>query len=229
MQRVFEDETFRAFVMSDELLAQREALATALRSWMSTDITHAAKLAQAYLPRNARIRATVYPAIKPAKNSFVFEIDSNPAIFMYVEPLPRETFEATIAHEMHHIGYGTACPSLEGSQKWFGAFGEGVATLAAAGGPNGIPQRKPDVMKEWTSQMSQTTENFRALDEFFLAMHRGELTGEELDKRAFSFYGFVGPWYTVGWKMGVVIEKTLGRQALIDTMCDPRPLFATYN
>lgn len=38
-----------------------------------------------------------------------------------------------------------------------------------------------------------------------------------------------GPWYTVGWKMAVLIEKTYGRAKLIECMCDQRKLLATYN
>jgi hypothetical protein len=236
MKRAFEDETFRTFVMSDELLAQRDALAATLRAWLAADITGAANRALAYLPRDARIHATVYPAIKPAKNSFVFDVSGDPAIFMYVESQPREVFEATIAHEMHHIGYGAACPStielpqpLRDLHQWLGAFGEGVATLAAAGGPYGIPQRKPDVMAEWTKQMAKRDANFHELEQFFTQVLRGELAGDAQKERAFSFFGFVGPWYTVGWTMAVTIEQTLGRNALIDAMCDQRTLLTTYN
>lgn len=38
-----------------------------------------------------------------------------------------------------------------------------------------------------------------------------------------------GPWYTVGWKMSVVIEKTFGRAKLIECFCDQRKLLPTYN
>src|SRR5688572_17578136 len=34
----------------------------------------------------------------------------------------------------------------------------------------------------------------------------------------FAFYGVRGPWYSVGWKMAVVIEKTLGRATLVEVM-----------
>ncbi len=242
MKRAFEDETFRQFVMSDELFAQRDSLAAVLREWLGADISRSAALALAYLPPQARVRATVYPAIKPAKNSFVFDVAGDPAIFIYVEPQPRAVFEATIAHELHHIGYGTGCPAesvkaeIEAlpetsrtTLQWISAFGEGIATLAAAGGPSGVPQHRPDVMKEWTTQMQQLDRNFREVEQFFLATSRGELQGEEQQKKAYSFFGIVGPWYTVGWKMAVVIEQTFGRDALIAAMCDQRQLLATYN
>ena len=78
--------------------------------------------------------------IKPRENSFVFEGD---AIFKYLEDEPLEPFQETVAHEMHHIGYGTACDSSDAEslpapkkalRKWLGAFGEGFAVLAASGG-----------------------------------------------------------------------------------------------
>jgi len=234
MHRPFDEETFRKFVMSDELLAKREMLARTLDDRLRSDPQNAAGLALAYLPPDATIRASVYPVIKPAKNSFVFERN---AIFMYIEDIPREEFEATIAHEMHHIGYGTACKdddkplpeNLEKLEKWISAFGEGFATLAAAGGPDGPPQRKADVRAEWEKQMAQLDANFAEVATFFEAVLDRKLAGDAADKRAFELFGIVGPWYTVGYRMAVVIEKTLGRDALIAAMCDQRHLLATYN
>ncbi|HYC58080.1 MAG TPA: DUF5700 domain-containing putative Zn-dependent protease [Thermoanaerobaculia bacterium] len=228
MQRKFEDDTFRAFVMSDELLARRAELSATVASWLRADITQAAQLALAYLPKGSTLKAKIYPVIKPATNSFVFDLGGDPAIFMYVEPLAREVFEATVAHELHHVGYSNNCP-VNDSPQWFSAFGEGIATLAAAGGPSGIPQRKPEVMAEWTKQMAQLEENFRKVDAFLVDVASGKLSEEEQRKRGFEFFGMVGPWYTVGWKMAVVIEQTYGRDALIQASCNPREMFRLYN
>jgi hypothetical protein len=41
--------------------------------------------------------------------------------------------------------------------------------------------------------------------------------------------GVQGPWYTVGWKMSVMIEKTFGRKKLIECICDQRKLLPLYN
>jgi len=38
-----------------------------------------------------------------------------------------------------------------------------------------------------------------------------------------------GPWYTVGYKMAVMVERRYGRAALIDCMRDPRLLLVRYN
>src|SRR5260370_14874137 len=104
MQREFDDATFRTFVMSPELLARRTVLASTLERWLRADPTHAASLSLAYLPADATITATVYPVIKPQKNSFVFEGN---AIFEYLDDQPAARFENILAHEMHHIGYET--------------------------------------------------------------------------------------------------------------------------
>jgi len=69
-----------------------------------------------------------------------------------VAAVSREKFENTLAHELHHIGYSSSCPSKQTSEeiaklpispqgvvKMIGAFGEGFAMLAAAGGPNVHP------------------------------------------------------------------------------------------
>ncbi len=233
MKRAFEDDAFRAFVMSDELLAKRKELAATLQEWMTADLTQAGSRALAYLPAGAKIRAKVYPSIKPAINSFVFETTTNPAIFMYIEPLPRSEFERTIAHELHHVGFANACPASSREttdvDKWLSAFGEGIATLAAAGGPSGAPQAQPKVKAEWDAQMQRFDANFAEVQEFFTAVGNGSLAGEAETKRAFEFFGFVGPWYTVGYRMAVVIETTLGRDALIGVLCDMRQFPVTYN
>lgn len=39
----------------------------------------------------------------------------------------------------------------------------------------------------------------------------------------------VGPWYTVGHRMAVTIERTFGRAALVATYADPRQFVARYN
>src|SRR5216683_2303369 len=97
MKRKFDDDAFRAFVMSDDLLARRELLRRTLDDWVHADVRGAASLALAYLPRNAVIRAKIYPVIKPHTNSFVFEMATDPAIFIYVGDVPRARFETTIA------------------------------------------------------------------------------------------------------------------------------------
>jgi hypothetical protein len=245
MKRPFEDEDFKTFVLSDALLERAPALAETLRRWKDADVSHAARLALAYLPKGARISAKIYPEIKPRENSFVYDIDTDPAIFLYLDPeMSREQFENHVAHEMHHIGYGTACPTkraadeaarrpknVQTALKWLQAFGEGFAVLAAAGGPDVHPHATSpaDERARWDRDVQNFNDDLKTLERFFLDVLGDRLTEDEAEGKARTFYGTQGPWYTVGWKMAVVIEKTYGRRKLIECMCDVRELLRTYN
>lgn len=245
MQRSFEDADFKTFVLSEQLAERAPALREALDKWKRADITGAARLALNYLPKDARIDAKIYPVIKPRENSFVFDVKNDPAIFSYLDPAvsPRK-FENTLAHEMHHIGYGTSCPSkqiaaereklppnVQTALTWTGAFGEGFAMLAAAGGPDIHPHAVSDNEERtrWDKDVANFNDDLKKVEKFLLDVLDGRLTGEEATKTGYSFFGTQGPWYTVGWQMSVLIEKTYGRAALIESFCDQRKLLSTYN
>ena len=96
------------------LAARREALERTLAAWKTADLEAAARRALAWLPATARIRARVYPVIKPRHNSFVFELDSDPAIFLYLDPeVSAPHFENTLAHELHHVGLHSISREME--------------------------------------------------------------------------------------------------------------------
>lgn len=245
MQRSFEDADFKTFVLSDQLAQRAQALQETLTKWKHAKLTRAARLALAYLPRDARIKAKIYPVIKPRDNSFVFDIKNDPAIFLYLDPaMSREKFENHLAHELHHIGYGSSCPSKQVADEikkmpalsqtainWLGAFGEGFAMLAAAGGPNVHPHAvsSREERERWDKDVANIEEGMGKIQQFLLDMGEGKLTGDEIQKTGFSFFGVQGPWYTVGWKMAATIEKKLGRAKLIECFCDQRKLLQTYN
>lgn len=245
MKRSFADADFKTFVLSDQLLARASALEETLARWKQADTSSAAKLALAYLPRDAQIRATIYPVIKPRENSFVFDVDHNPAIFLYLDPaVSRAKFENTLAHELHHIGYGSTCPrknvasAIEKSPKttqtllnWISGFGEGFAMLAAAGGPNVHPHAvsSAEDRARWDKDVANFNDDLKKVDTFFNEILEGKLTEDQTREKGFSFFGVQGPWYTVGWRMAILIEKTYGRAKLIECMCDQRRLLPTYN
>jgi hypothetical protein len=244
MHRDFTDEDFKKFVLSDELAAQYGKLRQTLDAWKKADLRASAVRVLQYLPEEANIHVKVFPEIKPKQNSFVFDTDTDPAIFLYLDPkVPREQFENTVAHEMHHIGlsstdalYAKKIAALPaGKQKasqWMGAFGEGLAVLAAAGGPDLPPNQysQPDVQQNWQRGMSSFNQDLAVLNEFFLEVLDGRLQGEAADQKAYSFFGEIqGPWYTVGYKMATLVEKRYGRSTLIQCMLDRRLLLARYN
>ncbi|HKQ79641.1 MAG TPA: DUF5700 domain-containing putative Zn-dependent protease [Blastocatellia bacterium] len=245
MQRPFEDEEFKTFLLSNRMVERTQALKETLDKWKRADVTGAARLALAYLPEGARIRAKIYPVIKPVDNSFVFDVKNDPAIFLYLDPaVGKEKFENTLAHELHHIGYGGSCPSKQSSEAisklpqnartmltWVGGFGEGVAMLAAAGGADVHPHAVSGAEERarWDRDLANFNDDLKKVEKFYLDILKDKLSLEEIQKAGFSFFGVQGPWYTVGWRMASLIEKTYGRQRLIECICDRRKLLSTYN
>lgn len=246
MKRSFEDTDFKTFVLSDQLAERGHSLRETLDKWKLADITRAGQLALAYLPKDARIKAKIYPVIKPRDNTFVFDLANDPAIFFYIDPkMNRAKFENTLAHELHHIGYAGNCPSKQTADEisklpshvrstltWIGAFGEGFAMLAAAGGPEVHPHAvsNPEERAGWDKDVANFNEDLKRVEKFLLDVLEKRLTGDDITKTGFTFFGSTqGPWYTVGWKMSVLIEKTYGREKLIECFCDQRKLLSTYN
>lgn len=244
MGRAFSDADFQRFVLSDSLAERAAALRQALDDWRRADLTAAAARAFAYLPADARIRARVYPVIKPQINSFVFEPTTDAAIFLYLDPAETQAqFENTVAHELHHIGYASVAARVDtavaglpadarAAAEWMGAFGEGFAMLAAAGGPDVHPHAEspPAVRARWDRDVASVARDLPVLDRFFLDVAQGRLgSAEERRNAGMRFFGVQGPWYTVGWKMAVTIERRFGRARLIECMLDPRDLLATFN
>jgi hypothetical protein len=241
MGRAFEDSAFRAFMMSDTLLRRTADLRRTLDSWRNTDLGTARRKALAYLPAGTRIRAKVYLLVKPRPNSFVFEVDSDPAIMLYLDP-SRTTaqLENTVAHELHHIGYARAChsaPDVKDSavavaRHWLGAFGEGVAMLAAAGSPVVHPHAASPTQdrRRWDRDVANAGADLRRVESFLLDIIDGRLTDpDSITQAGMSFFGVQGPWYTVGWVMASTVEREAGRAALVAALCEPARLLAAYN
>lgn len=244
MHRDFTDDDFKRFVLSPELAARTSLLRQTLETWRKADLAASARRVLSYLPERAHINAKVFPVIKPKTNSFVFETAVDPAIFLYLNPEQSAAqFENTVAHELHHIGYSSVKSLAEEKQKdlppnvkpaieWMGAFGEGFAMLAAAGGPDIDPQAasSPKEHARWESDMGNFNRDLVALQSFFLDIIDQRLVGKDkIDQKGFTFFGTQGPWYTVGYKMAVIVEKRYGRKRLIECMLDPRELLASYN
>ena len=241
----FTDDDFKKFVLSDDLLHRADALRSTLDRWKSADLQASATRVLAYLPDNAVIRATVYPVIKPQTNSFVWDTSTDPAIFLYLDPeVPAAKFENTVAHELHHIGVASVGPVYDdkvaglpfpahAAAEWMGAFAEGQAMLAAAGGPDADPHAASSAKQRarWEHDLANFDSDLGTMDAFFADVLAGKFpTKEAIEEKAGSFFGDAqGPWYTVGYRMSVMVEKRLGRPALISTMLDPRCLLLLYN
>jgi hypothetical protein len=244
MKRDFTDDEFKKFVLSADLAAKAGALRATLNSWKKADLHASAEQVLAYLPPRATIRAKVFPMIKPKTNSFVFDTDSDPTIFLYLDPQESAAeFDNTVTHELHHIGFSSVAslreakfkdlpPNVKSAVDWMGAFGEGFAMLAAAGGPDVHPHATspPEDRARWDHDMANFNQDLGTVQTFFLDVINQKLkTEDEIREKASEFYGEQGPWYTVGYKMAVMVEKKYGRATLIDCMVDPRELLSKYN
>ncbi len=243
LHREFTDDDFKKFVLSGDLARRAPELRRTLDAWAREDLVAAARRVLPYLPDEAVIDARVYLMIKPQKNSFVFEVSTDPAIFLYLDPeVTPAKFANTVAHELHHIGYSSVKPAKSGLEnlspaartavEWMGAFGEGFAMLAAAGSPDVHPHAVSPKKERarWDRDMANFDRDLKSLETFFLDVIDGRLKAEaEINERGLLFFGTQGPWYTVGYRMAVLVEKSEGRRKLIACMSDPRRLLATYN
>jgi hypothetical protein len=244
LHREFTDEEFKQFVISPELAAKAVALRQTLDAWRQADLDASAKRVLTYLPEQAHIKAKIFPVIKPKSNSFVFATTTDPAIFLYLDPQESAAkFENTVAHELHHIGLASVDtlaveklkdlpPNVKPAVDWMSAFGEGFAMLAAAGGPDIDPHSAstPEEHARWKHDLANFNQDLNTLQDFFLDIIDGKIKGKDkIDEKAFTFFGTQGPWYTVGYKMAVIVEKRYGRERLIDCEIDPREFLASYN
>ena len=242
MDQRFSDEEFMKFVTT--LDARREKFRQILRQWQSVDVQAVAQRLLTYLPPQASIRADVYPVIKGQSNSFVFEPYTAPTLFLYLDPKKtRAHLENTFAHEAHHVGLASVEAAYEERIKsmpensrraahWMGAFREGMAVLAAAGSPDVHPLAdfSEPYGSVWNLEANRFVANFDELNRFFLDIVHGDLLNDAVLHEGRIFFGFgSGPWYTVGYRMAVAIEREFGRTALVATYADPRQFVARYN
>jgi putative zinc-dependent peptidase DUF5700 len=78
--------------------------------------------------------------------------------------------------------------------------------------------------------MRNFDQDLETLNEFFLQVLDGQLKDDAADQEAYTFFGDIqGPWYTVGYRMAVLVETRYGRPALIECMLDRCLLLARYN
>ena len=243
LKRSFTDEDFRDFLLTGEAAGRGAELRRTLKDWQRADFNAIAAKMLAYLPPQATIRATIYPVIKPRHNSFVWDLDEDPAIFFFLDPaVTAAQFENTAAHELHHVGlhsisrsYRTMVAALPEHARMaaevMGAFGEGFAMLAAAGSSDVHPhaESNPQDRARWDRDMANFDADLRKVDGFLRQIVNGKLSEAEVDEQAMAFFGIQGPWYTVGYRMAAAVEKRRGRPALLQCMEDPRRLLATWN
>jgi hypothetical protein len=245
LDRGIDDASFREWALSDGALVGLEARWAALRAWERVDLDRAGSRALAYLPEQARLRGSIYPIVREQTNSFVWDTETDhPAIFMYVEPgKSAAELEHILAHELHHIGSTAACgpspragvsvPAAE-AIRWISAFSEGIAVLAAAGGPDGEthPHDPPEVREPWAARLDSLQPDIAELEAFLTAILDAGIPEDQIGPRGMSFINRPGspqgPFYSVGWHMAAAVERERGRAAIITAVCDPVRLLLDY-
>jgi hypothetical protein len=113
-----------------------------------------------------------------------------------------------------------------------GAFGEGVAMLAAAGGPHVHPHAtspEPERVR-WDRDVANAAADLWRVEAFLLDVLERRVTDpDSIGRVGMSFFGVQGPWYTLGWVMASTVERDAGRTALVGLLCDPVSLLRAYN
>jgi hypothetical protein len=240
----FTDDDFRRFVLSEDLLRRRAVLSSVIDRWKKADLRSDAERILVYLPAEATVHAKICPVIKPRTDSFIWDISSDPVVFLNLEPgMKLEKFENNVAHELYHIGLASLGPVYSGklaglpaaahaAAEWMASFSEGTAMLAAAGGPTVDPHAASSAKERarWTHDLAEFNNDLPAVNEFFQGVLNGQFpTSDALQQKGRSFYGIQGPWFTVGYKMSAMVERRFGRPALVGAMLDPRCLLVLYN
>lgn len=243
LHREFTDEDFKKFLQAPETQARTAEWSQTLSGMERANMPGIGERVLAWLPEGAAIHTRVFPMIKPKTNSFVWRnAQGDPAIFIYMEKQTQAQFETIVAHECHHIGLfsleveqkkilAAAPESVQQAAEWMGAFGEGEAVLAAAGSTDLRPHWEDDALDRarWDSDMMHFNQDLATLTQFFNEVLDGKLKGDAIQEKASTFFGYQGPWYTVGYEMAALVEKRFGRKVFTDCLLDPRLLLVRYN
>jgi hypothetical protein len=242
--RSFTDAQFRSFLQSPEARSKLGLWKRTVAGMKRADMRAIGHQILAWLPPGATIRARVFPEIKPAGNSFVWRKGGEgPAIFLAVKEQSPDSFENTVAHELHHIGLESLAPRQRAIQaplpehvklamQWMGGFGEGEAMLAAASADERHPHWEDDALTRarWDSDMMHFNADLASVQQLLIDIVDGKLTEEsEIRRRAAPFWGVQGAWYTVGYEMAVLVDKRFGRTVFYECLLDPRQLLLRYN
>lgn len=238
-------EGIEAYLMDDATLARLSEFRAGVARWESVSAEEAGAMASAYLSPGTRLEAKVYPVIKHTSNSFVFDLTNDPAIFFTIGTFTdADELTNVMAHELHHVGsarcaeptgLGDLAPSARRVVSWLSAFGEGMAMLAAAGGPAAHPHHASTsaAWLVWERDIAHAESDLTEVIRFFEGILHGTIPEDEQRDRLFRFISRdgvpQGAFYTVGWKMAAAVERAFGRQRIIESVCDPRILIASYN
>lgn len=231
---------FKDFLSDDHQIANYPGYKKSFKILKSINLSKVINQTRIYLPDKADINTEVIPLIKNKNNSFVHKFNDNMYLFLNLEPnILKERLINKLVHEFHHIGFDDIYNPKEykylsrGAQqiiKWSNAFGEGLATLAAAGGPDFHPNKYNKELKtKWNKNIKKFNKDFRKIQKFFMDILNKKIkSNKEIYDRGFELMvnnGGQGSWYTVGWQIAVVIEKISSKWNLLNCMEDLTKIF----
>lgn len=244
MGNQLKQETFRDFLLNEIEPEGYDKFQNAYQNLKEINFDKIISKTKRYLPNDVVINTDIIPVIKPTSNSFVHNIDNKLVLFLYLKPnISKQELINKLIHELHHIGlddvyqksdYTHLSKPAQRMIEWTNAFGEGFAMLAAAGGPDAHPNRFDEQLKaRWNENISNLNRDFKEIEKFLLnILNKNFSNQEELYNKGFQLMtknGGQGPWYTVGHKLAVVIEKMTDKKVLTDCMKDFTQLYLTYN
>jgi len=238
--RPVSDTDYARFLLSDTTAGQLEAFTRTLGWWTGADWVQAGLRASEYLPHDAVISAQVSLTLMPEAGSYYHGGPDDAAVFFGLDPeLKACEFENRMVHELHHVGSFALAKRRDAGEKshiecaieWTSAFAEGLAMLAAAGGPEAHPHEKSraETRARWDRDVANFERDRGEIENFLLDVAAGRLTGATAMSVGQALLGVQGPWYTVGWKMAVTVERAFGRGAVVDCVADCSGLMALYN
>jgi hypothetical protein len=243
IERGYSNDSFLEWALSDAALEGLAGRQRTLAAWADVDLDEAARRARAYLPEGTRLEATAYPIVRKQTNSFVWDLPHDPAIFLSVgADVGAGELALTLAHELHHVGLAGGCAESEeeaeegvaAARRWLSGFGEGLAVLAAAGGPEGETHApgQVDLGAAWRERLENLESDMQDLEAFLIDVAEGRTVGEEAQRRGMAFVSAddvpQGAFYSVGWFMAVAVERHLGREAVVAAACDHGRLLTDY-
>ena len=109
------------------------------------------------------------------------------------------------------------------------------AVLAAAGSPDLHPHATSDAEERagWDRDVANVRRDLERLEAFFTALLDGKLDEKARNEQGMAFVSKEdvpqGAFYTVGWTMAAEVERRLGRERVVASLCDPVLFLTDYN
>ena len=84
----------------------------------------------------------------------------------------------------------------------------------------------------WQERLNNLESDMRQLEAFLIDVAEGRTSGEDAQRRGMAFVSTEGvpqgAYYSLGWFMAVVVERRLGRAAVVAATCDHGRLLSDY-